>query len=106
LIYSLYICYSKSDLSQGAQRETVAFRVLGKFATLCRLGLGLGLGLGGPWVAQGRPKRRFKKVLCLQQKLKKGRVEAAIAGIAGIARDLKNKTRPRINTDKRGSGMK
>jgi len=38
---------------KAAQRGTVAFGVLGKFATLCRLGL----GLGGPRVAQGPPKR-------------------------------------------------
>jgi len=34
--------------------KTVAFRVLGKFATLCLLGLGLGLGLGHAWVALAR----------------------------------------------------
>ena len=64
LIYSLYICYSKELTGERSvafpQRETVAFCVLGKFATLCRLGLGLGhpcvtLGrrLSDPWVTRG-----------------------------------------------------
>ena len=53
----------------------------------------LGLGLGGPWVAQAwpkghpsvtqaRPKGRFTKVLCLQQKLEKGGGGHEIAEIA------------------------
>jgi hypothetical protein len=39
------------------------------FATLCRLDLGL--GLGGPWVAQGWPKRRPR----VTQGSPKGRIE-------------------------------
>jgi hypothetical protein len=49
------------------------------------VGLGLGPGLGGPWVAQAWPKGgpratqasrkgRMKEMLCLQQKVEKGRV--------------------------------
>jgi hypothetical protein len=55
----------------------------------------LGWPKRGPSVAQGRPKRRFKKVLCLQQKLKKGRVgrkSPKIAGIAGIACDRRERS--------------
>ena len=51
-------CFGRS-LKTSNQLSAVsqsAARLLG-FATLCRLGLGLGLGLGGPWVAQGPPKR-------------------------------------------------
>ena len=55
------------------QRETVAFRVLGKFATLYLLGLGLGLGsdhawvtlarrLGDPWVTHGSRLGRITEV--------------------------------------------
>jgi hypothetical protein len=75
---------------------------------------GLGLGLGGPWVAQawpkghpsvaqGRPKGRFTKVLCLQQKLEKGRVgeeESPESPTSPTSRGIeKGDTLPRINTD-------
>jgi len=56
LICSLNIRYTETDmgvLPRLRNGKTVAFRVLGKFATLCLLGLGLGLGLGHAWVALG-----------------------------------------------------
>ena len=51
------------DFRGSATEDSVAFRVLGQFATLCLLGIGIGLGwpLGGPSVAQGPPKRRARE---------------------------------------------
>ena len=65
--------------------KTVAFRVLGKFATLCLLGLGLGLGsghawvtparrLGDPWVTPGSRLGRIVEVPVFATKDEKGRV--------------------------------
>jgi hypothetical protein len=97
---SLYLCLYAPGLCAGcscfwatthqptaerswARRARPRIAVIGKRAA--QLYLGLGLGLGGPWVAQGWPKRgpratqawrkgRMEEMLCLQQKAEKGRV--------------------------------
>jgi hypothetical protein len=51
------------DFRGSATEDSVAFRVLGQFATLCLLGIGW--PLGGPSVAQGPPKRRARITLGL-----------------------------------------
>jgi hypothetical protein len=70
-------------LAQKSGRLVLVFKYFVRqlsVATLCRLGLGIGWPLGGPSVAQGRrkgdPGVDFKKALCLQQKVEKGRVGA------------------------------
>jgi len=86
--------------------NSVAICVYERFTTLCRLRLGLGLGLGhawvtlgrrlgDPWVTQGSRLGRIEQMLCLQQKIEKAGWDSEIAE---IARDLKDKTPPLINT--------
>src|SRR5579864_3500560 len=102
----------KDGLARAAQRETVAFRVLGKFATLCRSRLGL--GLGGPWVTQGSPKRDARATLARNgtsalfairdEKRPGGGVWNRV--IADIAGDREEQISPRINPDGCGAGIK
>src|SRR5438270_3507995 len=56
---------------------------------------------GHPSVAQGRPKRGFKEVLCLQQKLKKWR-----GGGGRRDRTRSKAISPLINPDGCGAGIK
>jgi hypothetical protein len=98
LIYSLYICYSKSDLSQVRNGKPLRFVFWGSLRPSADWvwdwvwdWVALGWPKRGPSVAQGRPKRRFKKVLCLQQKLKKGRVGRKSPEIAENRRDRRDR---------------
>ena len=80
-------CVERSLTTEAAYKRLAKNDPRRELSEVCDpLPIGFGcLGLGDPWVtqgwpkghpsvAQGRPKRRFTKVLCLQQKLKKGRV--------------------------------